>query len=660
MFNYLSRFPSLKSSETFIYQDLSFIFRRCVIKNFSSFQAIIFLLSFTSKLLFFESSLLAQTNNNTIQTPQSPNNLPRVYPRDKPDYTLPENTTPQKTPDLLPSNSEPQKPQIDTNLSSIFINVSHIHIIGNTVFSSQELQQIEVFSNQETITHEVTSQEKMMIRAIKNQRLSYNQLIAIAQTVAEFYEEKGYVTSGAIAQIPPEIKTNPSAEVIVTIQVLEGKLEAINIREKDSSSEGKLANYIRNRLGVSPNQPLNVSQLLQSLQFLQIDPLVRSINAQLISGSQRNQNILNIEYVGSQTFKPKISMDNSRPSSIDTFQREVELRENNLLGLGDSISVSYKNTDGSNRIDGSYIVPVNSENGTVGFNYTWSDSDVIQDPFYDIDLDGNGPDIESNYNAFDLTFKQPIIRSIDEQTYREFNLSLTASWRETQSYLLNTKYPLSPGADESGNTRVFALRFAQEYSEQNATDVIAFRSEFNVGFDAFNSTINEQIPGVKDIPDSTFFSWRGQGQYVKLLAPDTLFLARSNIQLASEGLLPIEQFSIGGFGSVRGYRQDLLLTDNGWVTSVEFRYPILRAFEGDGVLQIIPFFDYGIGWNSSNIPNPNPQDLASLGLGLQFRYKRNLFAKIEYGIPLMSVDIDKNTWQENGIYFSIQYFPFAD
>ncbi len=104
----------------------------------------------------------------------------------------------------------------------------------------------------------------------------------------------------------------------------------------------------------------------------------------------------------------------------------------------------------------------------------------------------------------------------------------------------------------------------------------------------------------------------------------------------------------------------MLLTDNGWVASIEFRYPILRIFEGDGVLQIIPFFDYGVGWNSSNFPNPNPQNLASIGVGLQWRYKRNLFAKLEYGIPLISVDINKNTWQENGIYFSIQYFPFAD
>jgi len=603
--------------------------------------------------LFFcllEKPLLAQNNINNIPRQNSPNNLPRTIPRDNPNQNLPQPKIPRNLPNSSPLESTPEKPEVEQNLGDILVKVSEITITGYTVFSAKDLEDLIV----------VLDSKKIKIGAIKKQELSYNQLIQIAQTVTDFYNKNGYVTSGAIAQIPSEIKTNPNAEVIVTIQVIEGVLEQINVSHKDSEKQGRLDNYIRRRLGVETDKLLNVNNLFESLQLLQIDPLIKSLNAQLSTGSNNNKSVLIVDYIPANSFNPKISLDNSRPPSIGTFQREIEIRENNLTGLGDSISIDYRNTDGSNRIDGSYTVPITPDNASIGVLYTWSDSEVIQDPFYDIDLDGNGPDIESNYNAFDVTFTQPIIRNINNQTYQEFNLSLTTSWRETKSYLLDTGFPLSPGANESGSTRVFALRFAQEYSQQNPNDVLAFRSEFNLGIDAFNSTINEQIIGVQDIPDSTFFAWRGQAQYVKLFAPDQLFLARSNIQLSSEGLLPIEQFSIGGFGSVRGYRQDLILTDNGWVASMEFRYPILRVFEGDAVLQIIPFFDYGIGWNTSNIPNPNPQDLASVGVGLQFRYKNNLSAKIEYGIPLISVDINETTWQENGIYFSIQYFPFAD
>ncbi len=59
-----------------------------------------------------------------------------------------------------------------------------------------------------------------------------------------------------------------------------------------------------------------------------------------------------------------------------------------------------------------------------------------------------------------------------------------------------------------------------------------------------------------------FFSWRGQAQYVRLLAPNTLWVIRSDLQFASKATFPIEQFALGGLDSVRGYRQNFLLTDN--------------------------------------------------------------------------------------------------
>ena len=33
-------------------------------------------------------------------------------------------------------------------------------------------------------------------------------------------------------------------------------------------------------------------------------------------------------------------------------------------------------------------------------------------------------------------------------------------------------------------------------------------------------------------------------------------------------------------------------------------------------------------------------------------------AQIDYGIPLAELDIDKDSLQENGIYFAIEYNPF--
>lgn len=73
-----------------------------------------------------------------------------------------------------------------------------------------------------------------------------------------------------------------------------------------------------------------------------------------------------------------------------------------------------------------------------------------------------------------------------------------------------------------------------------------------------------------------------------------------------------EQFALGGKG---GYLQNSLLTDNGIFASAEVQLPILRVFSGKGVIQVIPFVDFGTAWNSSGQANPSPNTLASVGLG---------------------------------------------
>jgi len=212
-------------------------------------------------------------------------------------------------------------------------------------------------------------------------------------------------------------------------------------------------------------------------------------------------------------------------------------------------------------------------------------------------------------------------------------------------------FPLSPGADAEGRTKISAFRFTQEYTQRSNEQVFAARSQFSLGVNWFDANVNQ------DEPDSRFFAWRGQAQWVRQLAPDTLFLARGDIQLASTSLVPLEQFGLGGQQSVRGYRQDTLLTDNGLLLSGELRLPIVRADNLGGVLQLTPFIDIGTGWNTQG-SNPSPSTFVGTGLGLLWKQGDSFSVRLDWGIPLTSVDGEKRSLQENGLYFSLQYSPF--
>ena len=582
-------------------------------------------------------SLRAQTIDITQNPHSAPSTESQLPPQEiippSPSPPLPE--TPPKPPpppeELIPFPPSPASPPSGLPSTAETITVTEFKFTGNTAFSSEELAET--------------------VAGLTDKPLPLSRLLQIASEVAKLYAERGYRTSGAIISIPES--TRQQGEGAVEIQVIEGELEEIQVIPANDSLRLN-PDYVRSRLALAASKPLNIDRLQEALQLLQLDPLISGISATLSAGSRPGQSVLEVAVTEAPSFNFQIISDNNRPPSVGSFQRGGRVSEDNLLGLGDKVSLFYTNTDGSNWIDVSYTVPINPRNGTLRFNYNYIDNQVIEPPFEPLD-------IESDSSYYQLTLRQPIIQTINQQTqtFQEVALGLTGFWRQSQSFLLDTPFPLSPGADDKGRIRIFALRFLTEWTRQNARSVFALRSEMSFGLDAFGATVNDPIPETGEVlPDSRFFLWRGQAQWVRLLAPETLLVVRGNIQLADDALLPSEEFSIGGFFSVRGYRQDARLTDNGFSASAEVRLPILRVPEHQGVLQLIPFVDYGIGWNSAGRPDPDPQDLASVGIGLQWRQGDNFTARFDWGIPLVDIDSRERTWQENGLYFSVQWNPF--
>jgi len=515
------------------------------------------------------------------------------------------------SPAVEPPLNPDDKEELPSNIPQT-ITVDRFEVVGSTVFSQ--------------------AQFKELLRPYTNRPLTFAELLEARTTVTDFYVNQGYITSGAI--IPPQEFTGE----VVQIQVVEGEIEEIEIDVEGRLSSG----YVHRRLEQGTKTPLNVNNLQESLQLLQLNKRIESISAELSAGVDPGANLLTVEVVTAPTFDLTATVDNGRSPSVGTVRREITLEEANLFGMGNEVLINYTNTEGSDALDFAYTLPLNPRNGTLQFTYGQTDSEIVEDPFTPLD-------IQSDSRYYELTYRQPVILT----PRSELALGLTFSHQKSQNFLLGQPFPLSIGADEEGETQVSALRFSQEWTRQSANQVIAARSSFSVGVDWFNATTNENAP------DSLFFAWRGQGQWVQLLAEDTLFLIRSDIQLASEALVPLEQFGLGGIESVRGYRQDLLLSDNGALVSAEMRLPILRVEKWDGLLQITPFFDLGVAWNNEgnggDRPEPDPNFIAATGLGVRWQMGEYLTATIEYGLPLVEVESQGDSLQEDGLHFSLIY-----
>ena len=201
-----------------------------------------------------------------------------------------------------------------------------------------------------------------------------------------------------------------------------------------------------------------------------------------------------------------------------------------------------------------------------------------------------------------------------------------------------------------------ALRLSQDWAHYTQEEVFAARSQLSFGIDALGATTHGG-----ETPDGRFFAWLGQFQWAKLFSPKNIQLIfRTDVQLTNDSLLPVEQIAVGGRYSVRGYRENQLVRDQGILSSLEARIPLVQNVWWADYLQVAPFVDYGRGWNE-DLETPPVKSISSVGLGLRWAATwktrtRTIKPQFElyWGIPLKNVDTpDYYDLQDDGIHLQL-------
>lgn len=496
--------------------------------------------------------------------------------------------------------------------------VREIRIVGATVFSAEELARITA----PYVGREVTAEDLEALR--------------VALTL--HYVNAGYVNSGAI--LPDQTVVGG----VVTFQIVEGALTRVDVEGLQWFREG----YLRDRLTLGAGPPLNINALGERLQLLQQDPRIQRILAELRPGLRPGESVLALRVEERTPYKLRFDFDNYQSPAVGSERGSVTLEHLNLLGFGDTLSVRYGRSEGVDpQIDLRYSFPVTALDTTVTFQYRKNDFFVVEEPF--------GPlEIKSESEVYGLTVRHPVYRTLDQT----LALELTGERLTNRTFLLDEPFSFSLGPHD-GESTVTAIRFAQEWVQRTQTQVLAARSRFSVGVDALGATVNSS-----EIPDGKFLSWLGQFQWVRRLPLwDMQVLLRGDLQLTDDPLLALEQISVGGRFTVRGYRENTLVRDNAVLASLELRLPLVRNARWAEFLELAPFVDFGRGWNV-NPPPPEPMSLPSVGLGLRwaaaFTFPMPVRPQLEvyWGHPLTKVETSGKNLQDDGIHFQVSLAAF--
>ncbi|MEL6553499.1 MAG: ShlB/FhaC/HecB family hemolysin secretion/activation protein [Cyanobacteria bacterium J06621_11] len=538
-----------------------------------------------------------------LQNPPVPE-LPSTFPAEE-----------QPTLELNPAEQTPEPPVLETPVPDILspetpktqFLVGEIELLGMTLSPAQLTITVEGV--------EVSISE--LIADIEGQIATLDELLRLRSSITEAYIAAGYITSGAF--IPEQAFSEGGA---VQIQIVEGGLEEIEI----TGLRRLRPSYVQQRIQSRTARPLNQDDIETALQVLQRDPLIDTVDAQLLAGSGPGQSILLLNLAEAPAFGAGISANNHRSPIVGSTQINPYVSYTNLLGVGDRIDLSYSLTEGLGSYNIRYEVPINAKDGSLSLSIANGSNRIVESEFRDLNIEGNS----SNYS---LGFRQPLIKSPNS----EFALGLTFDLRRSESTIFDN-------AEQLSRTNVSALRFSQDWVERTPSRVLAARSQFSLGLDIFDATRSDVSP------DGQFVSWQGQFQWVQQLQKNRLLITRLSSQLTPNALLSLEQFSLGGINTVRGYRETQQLTDNGLAASVEMRLPLSNR---PNVLQLTPFLEGGIGWNSDE--TTSVEGLASLGVGLLWQINDQTKLRLDYGYPLIDTDAEGDSLQENGFSFALDW-----
>jgi hemolysin activation/secretion protein len=512
----------------------------------------------------------------------------------------------------------PPRPHAPGLLPQLRVLAREIRVLGSTAFTPEQLA---------AVTTPYTNRE-----------VSAEDLEALRLALTRLYVDRGYVNSGAV--LPDQTVTDG----VITYQVVEGKLSGTAV----DGNRWLRSKYYEERFALAAHPPLSVDALQERLQLLLQDPRIERLNAELKPGVRPGEAFLDVRVEERFPLRLWLDFDNYEAPSVGAQRGIATLEHQSLTGNADILTLSYGRSEGLDPLlDLRYAIPLTAHDTTLAVNYRRNDVTVVEEPF-------DALDIESDSRVYTVSLWQPVYRTPGTLVA----LELTGERSSDDTSVLGVPFSLEPGAVD-GESVVTVLRFAQEFVQRSRMQVIAARSRFSLGLDALDSTIHDD----EDLPDSQFFAWLAQFQWVRWLdalkgvgVPEAQVLMRSDLQLANEPLLTLEQIALGGRYTVRGYPQNTLVRDNAFLASAEVRIPIVRNRRWADYLELAPFFDYGRGWNTDR-STPDPSDISSVGVGLRWaataRSRVPLKAQFEiyWGYPLRDIETSASAFEGDGIQF---------
>ncbi len=483
--------------------------------------------------------------------------------------------------------------------------------------------------------------------------------LALTQLINRGFLSAGFINSGLVVR--------PGARPgVLELALVYGGLvppaqgaPAIGVTWVGGQARGLDGAYVRDRLPSAAGRPLSGVDLERDFRLLAEDAAIRTVNADLRPGSRPGEASLTLSIYPQDRADLYVVAANSRSPSVGGERGAVGGLVRNLASAGDVFSGEVGVTRGLQDAALSYARPFLSPRNTIAVRAALNDAAVIAHPLVPLDIRAHDRSVELGLTR--KLFDTPLLPADQPGRWlaaRTVSAGILLTRRVSKTYLQDQPFSFAPGS-VNGRSDYTALRLTGDYLVRSVDQVFAVSLTASRGLEGSGS----DVPG-SPAPRPGFDVLLAQVNYARRLSSGGLELrARLSGQIADSILYSGERFSAGGETTVRGYRENLILADNGLIGSVELARPVRlsRVQGGDGrfdwgAFNLAVFVDAAA---MRNVHPPQPQrPIASLGLSLAWIPSDVVSAQLTYGVELAKAQLsgDKDI-QDHGLAFRLTMHP---
>jgi len=499
-----------------------------------------------------------------------------------------------------------------TSTKSQSFSVKSLRIQGNTLLLEKELMAL--------VAHLVGDGRTL------------NDLVQGATEIQQAYRQAGY--GGVVVFVPEQKLENGDA----IIQVVEGKIDKVQI---SGNTERDETNLLRSLPHLKQGETPVVRNIDRNIQMSNENP-TKKIRVTLVAGARSGAIDADVKVIDERPLRLLFGVDSAGTPGTGNFRTNVGIQHANLWN---------RDHIGTFQFQTSPTEPSRAQIYSVGYRIPFYNQFAALDAFY---AHSNVESLTSaapvGVGPFGFTGKGDIAgfrahRFLPRLGEYDHRVTLGWDWRHFNNncaFQGNT----GPAACNRLAADVTITPVSVSYTGQKEGSIFSWGINTNISGN-FGGSSQATFNTARLDAEKHYVVWRFFGFTNWNLPAGFGLSTRVLAQYSPHALIPGEQFGIGGGGSamggfisVRGYREREIVGDYGASFNIEALGPDFARLVNSESLSLRPlgFFDFGWAGNNHNAPchaQNSSCEIAGVGGGIRFAIGKKFSGRLDFGHALM-------------------------